>query len=79
MSVVISEFMPNFNKKKYLSLNLWVFHVATSEKAVVHRWERFHYHLHTLGEGFTKKDAVLLDFVQMRGGRALPQFFVTFS
>ena len=32
-------------------------------------------------EGFTKKVAVLLDFVQMRegGGRALPKFFVYFS
>ena len=27
-------------------------------------------------DGFTKKIAVLLDFVQMRGGRALPKFFV---
>ena len=26
-----------FHKKSYLSLNLWVFHVATSEEAVVHR------------------------------------------
>ena len=26
-----------------------------------------------------KKTAVLLDFVQMRGGRALPKFVVTFS
>ena len=31
-------------------------------------------------KGFTKKVAVLLDFVQMRrGGRALPKFFGTFS
>ena len=30
-------------------------------------------------EGFTKKVALLLDFVQMGGGRALPKFFVTFS
>ena len=30
-------------------------------------------------EGLPKKVAVLLDFVQMRGGRALPKFFVHFS
>ena len=32
-----------------------------------------------LGEGLLKKVAVLLDFVQLRGGRALPKFFVHFS
>ena len=32
-----------------------------------------------LGEGLPKKVAVLLDFVQLRGGRALPKFFVHFS
>ena len=32
-----------------------------------------------LREGFTKKVAFLLDFVQMGGGGALPKFFVTFS
>ena len=31
-----------------------------------------------LREGFTKKVALLLDFVEMRGG-PLPKFFVTFS
>ena len=30
-------------------------------------------------DGLPKKIAVLLDFVQMRGGRALPKFFVHFS
>ena len=30
-------------------------------------------------DGFTKKVAILLDFFQMRGGRALPKLFVTFS
>ena len=30
-------------------------------------------------EGFTKKVAVLLDFVQMRGGEGPAQIFVTFS
>ena len=33
----------------------------------------------SLGEGLPKKVAVLLDFVQLRGGRALPKFFVHFS
>ena len=33
-----------------------------------------------LREGFTKnKLAVLLDFVQMRGGRAMPKYFVPFA
>ena len=32
-----------------------------------------------LRDGFTKKTTVLLDFVQMRGGRALPKFLGTFS
>ena len=32
-----------------------------------------------LGEGLPKKVAVPLDFVQLRGGRALPKFFVHFS
>ena len=32
-----------------------------------------------LRDGLPKKVAVLLDFVQMRGGRALPKFFVQFS
>ena len=33
----------------------------------------------SLREGLPKKVAVLLDFVQLRGGRALPKFFVHFS
>ena len=33
----------------------------------------------TLGKVSRKKVAVLLDYVQMRGGRALPKFFVHFS
>ena len=33
--------------------------------------------MYSFREGFTKKVAILLDFVQMRGGHA--QFFVTFS
>ena len=33
-----------------------------------------------LGKGVpVRKTAVLLDFVQMRGGRAVPKFFGTFS
>ena len=32
-----------------------------------------------LRDGLPKKIAVLLDFVQMRGGRALPKFVVHFS
>ena len=31
-----------------------------------------------LGEGLPKKVAVLLDFVQLRGGRAQPKFLSTF-
>ena len=33
----------------------------------------------TIRDGLPKKIAVLLDFVQMRGGTALPKFFVHFS
>ena len=34
--------------------------------------------MYSFREGFTKKVAILLDFVQMRGG-GMPKFFVTFS
>ena len=36
-------------------------------------------HRYYKGRLYEKKVAVLLDFVQMRGGRALPKFFVHFS
>ena len=38
-----------------------------------------HFDCEALREGLPKKIAVLLDFVQLRGGRALPKFFVHFS
>ena len=47
------------------------------------KWNRardFLVNIHSiLRDGFTKKVAVLLDFVHMRGGRSLPKFFVHFS
>ena len=35
--------------------------------------------MYTLGKASRKKVGALLDFVQIRGGRALPKFFVHFS
>ena len=54
---------------------LTVFHLATG----IGQLFKVHLALHELREVLPKKVAVLLDFVQLRGGRALPKFFVHFS